>query len=286
MAVAPEALDGPSAGGRRPGTERGADAAPAATRAAAILRLLADSPVPLGVAAIAKSLDLIPSTCLHILRALVAEDLCAFDPNSKHYTLGSGVLTLARRFLRQSDFNRLAQPVLDDIALAHGVTAIAVRVVGLKRFVVVAISRSEGAVRLQVDIGSRFPALISATGRCIAAFGGHAAGDLRKAFARLRWDNAPSFDDWLGEVEATRRLGCGIDRGNYINGITIIAAPVLNADAIMTHGLVVVGVGAQITRERSELIAGLLKAGARSLSASGGGPPEQPAARHGKNQDR
>ena len=55
--------------------------------------------------------------------------------------------------------------------LQIGVTAIGVQVVGLDHIVVVAMSASDHAVRLHVDIGSRFPALISATGRCIAAFG-------------------------------------------------------------------------------------------------------------------
>jgi hypothetical protein len=36
---------------------------------------------------IANQLGLIPSTCLHILRVLVAEELVAFDPDNKKYTL-------------------------------------------------------------------------------------------------------------------------------------------------------------------------------------------------------
>ena len=60
---------------------------PAVTRAVAILRALGQSPEPLGVNAIANQLGLIPSTCLHILRVLVAEELVAFDPDNKKYTL-------------------------------------------------------------------------------------------------------------------------------------------------------------------------------------------------------
>jgi IclR helix-turn-helix domain len=43
--------------------------APAIARAAAILRLLGKSDVPLGVNAIARELELAPSTCLYVLRA-------------------------------------------------------------------------------------------------------------------------------------------------------------------------------------------------------------------------
>ena len=48
-------------------------AVPAVTRAIAILRLLSRSRSPLGLKAIAQSLGLVPSTTLHILRALMAE---------------------------------------------------------------------------------------------------------------------------------------------------------------------------------------------------------------------
>ena len=58
---------------------------PAVSRAAAILRLLGRTAEPQGVQAIARSLNIIPSTCLHILRTLVIEELVAFDPNTKLY---------------------------------------------------------------------------------------------------------------------------------------------------------------------------------------------------------
>ena len=55
-------------------------AVPAVTRAIAILRLLSRSRAPQSLKAIAESLDLVPSTALHIARALVAEDLLQVDP--------------------------------------------------------------------------------------------------------------------------------------------------------------------------------------------------------------
>src|SRR3546814_15823166 len=48
--------------------------APAISRAAAVLRLLGKSNVPLSLQAIARELGLVPSTCLYVLRALVAEE--------------------------------------------------------------------------------------------------------------------------------------------------------------------------------------------------------------------
>ena len=112
--------------------------APAIARAAAILRLLGRSPAPLGVNAIARELGLVPSTCLYVLRALVEEELVSFDPMAKRYTLDAGVLTLARGWLRRDQFSDLAQPLLDRLSQAHGVTTMGVQIAGLDHIVVVA----------------------------------------------------------------------------------------------------------------------------------------------------
>src|SRR6266481_2332631 len=89
---------------------------PAVTRAIAILRLLGKSDQPLGVNAIARELQLIPSTCLHILRALARDELVAFDPFARRYVLASGILTIARRFICRNSFGALVQPVLDQLS--------------------------------------------------------------------------------------------------------------------------------------------------------------------------
>jgi DNA-binding IclR family transcriptional regulator len=222
-------------------------AVPAVARAAAILRLLSRSEAPMGVQPIARALRIVPSTCLHILRALVAEELVAVDPATKRYTLGSGVVALARGRLRYDAFANQAQPVLDALATQHGATAIGVEAASLEHMVVVAISRPGQALRLQVEIGSRYPAFISATGRCIAAFGGHAWPVIERRFAMLRWENPPTLAEWRADIEATRKAGYAVDEGRYIAGVTVIAAPVMPRGRV-SHALVIVGVSEQLRR--------------------------------------
>lgn len=240
---------------------------PAVSRAIAILRLLAREAEPLGVNAIARALGLIASTCLHILRVLTAEGLVAFDPVTKRYRLGAGVVALARSALAQDGFAGAAQPELDRLARRHGVTAIGVQVIGLEHIVVVAISRSDHAVRVHVDIGSRFPALLSATGRCIAAFGGHAWSALERRFRGLRWDRAPSWHAWRAEVAATRARGYAVDEGHYIRGLTVIAAPVIDATGAVGHVVVVVGVSEQLRKIGVEALGREIRAIAGGLSS-------------------
>src|SRR5260370_9184653 len=217
----------------------------AVTRAIAILRLLGRARSPMGMKAISQALDLVPSTVLHILRVLVAEELVKVEPLTKQYSLGSGLLSLARTALEGDDFPRRVQPHLDELSRRYGVSVIGVELPNLRHMIVVALARSQAPVRLHVDVGSRFPALISATGRCLAAFSDHPSAEIENHFRALRWNSAPSYENWLKEVETARRQGFSIDRGNYIAGVTIVAVPVLNAKGTISHTLASVGLTGQ-----------------------------------------
>jgi len=260
-----------------------ASKAPAISRAAAVLRLLGKSDAPLGVQAVARELGLVPSTCLHVLRALVAEEFVSFDPETKRYSLEAGVLTLARHWLRRNPFNDLAQPVLDRLSKAFGVTMLGVHVVGLEHIVVVAVSQSGQDLQLSAQIGSRFPGLISATGRCIAAFGDHSQQELEARFSTLRWDDPPALGEWKKQVAQTRVRGFAVDAGNYISGVTVVAVPVFRARGKLSHALVAIGIGSAMRRNRLPALQDALLTAGHTLSHQLGG---EASPMPGDNADR
>ena len=240
--------------------------APAIARAAAILRLLGKSETPLGVNHIARALGLVPSTCLYVLRALTAEGLVAFDADTKRYSLDAGVLTLARGWLRRDQFSDLSQPVLNSIARDLGVTTLGVQIVGTDHMVVIAKAEGGSNFQLSAQIGSRFPALISATGRCLAAFGDIAEAELEWRFAQLRWDNPPAYSAWRDEVRRARALGYAVDAGHYIAGVTVIAAPVWKTAGQPSHVLVAAGITEAMERAGVTQIASVLVTASQSVS--------------------
>jgi DNA-binding IclR family transcriptional regulator len=147
------------------------------------------------------------------------------------------------------------------------VTAIGVEVPDLDHMIVVTLSRTQAPVRLHVDVGSRFPALISATGRCVAAFSEHPWSEIEKRFRSLRWHNAPNYETWRKEIEGVRRHGFSIDRGNYIAGVAIAAVPVLNARRTITHTIAAVGLVSQLDRATSVALARDMRAAAEAVAA-------------------
>lgn len=239
---------------------------PAVSRSIAILRLLGRVGQPLGVKAIADELALVPSTCLHILRVLVTEELVTWDPATKRYALGNGMISLARSVLDRSGFPQLIQPALDRLAGRFGVTAMGVEVTARDTAVVLALSHSNQPFRVHTDVGSRFDTLVSATGRLIAAHGGESWTDLRKKFSQIPWDKAPRFDAWKKEVELARTQGFSVDRNNFMDGLTVVAVPVFVAGARLAYTVVVVGLSSQLTTVATDLLAQEMMREAREIS--------------------
>ncbi len=219
---------------------------PAVTRALAILRFLARSNEPVGVNPIARELGLIPSTCLHILRVLEDEGLVEFDSNLKRYTIGIGILPLARAALQRNTFSTLIQPKLSQMSEKFGVTGIATQLSEPGQMVVVALSQSNIPFRLQVDLGSRFPALISATGRLFAAYNVQDEDELTSRFHKLTWDHPPTLEHWRAEIETARTRGYAVDQGSYISGVTVVAVPVFGSDRKMNRSIVAIGISERL----------------------------------------
>lgn len=259
--------------GRRPAPPRVRDV-PALSRGIAVLRLLGQAG-PLGVHAVARELGLVPSTCLHILRVLVAEQLVTVDPD-KRYALGAGLAALARTALRQHTFSAAVQADLEELSRLYGTVALGVEADGLDHMTVVALARTGSPLQLHVEIGSRFPALISATGRCVAALCGAPWPEIRKRFEALRWDAAPTVADWREEVRAARVNGYAVDDGQYMRGVAIVAAPLIMPDGTI-DALVLVGLREVLASSGLGTLGTELRRRARQLSRALGGKDWQPS---------
>lgn len=241
---------------------------PAVTRAIAILRYLAKHKDPIGVVPLARAVNLIPSTCLHIVRILSDEGLVTFNPQTKHYTLGPGVLSLASAFSLRNPFVQVVRHRLEELSRSHGIAFAAVEESGADHYIVVAIGDVHSGLSVRLSVGTRFPALVSSTGRCLAAFGNHQLSDteLKQRFKKLRWDSPPDYDDWRDDIDRTKLRGYAIDDGNYIGGVIIIAVPVFNDSGFMLGCIVSVGLREQIAGDRLEKLIGDMRNTARDVS--------------------
>lgn len=238
---------------------------PAVTRAVAILRHLATKREAQSLKSIAAALELVPSTCLHILRALVAEKIIEVDTASKRYKLGLGLLAITRDMLHRDSFGSLVQAPLARMSVAWNVTAMGVQVIDLDRLVVLALARASAPFSLHVDVGSRFPALISASGRLVAAHSPSPWPTIEQRFRALRWDRPVTIKTWRRDVESARKHGFSVDRGGYIDGVTLVAVPIFDPSRRLTHTIVCTGVSKQLHGARTNALVRDMQSEARML---------------------
>jgi len=245
---------------------------PAVSKAVAILRFLARGDSPIGVVALAREVGAIPSTCLHILRVLVNEGLAAVDPVSKKYTLGAGVLSLASTFSHRNPFVQVARSSLEDLSRKHRCAFAAIEQGDADHMVVVAVGDVYPGVSVRLTTGTRLPILMSASGRCFAAFGKYTPADLKRRFGRLRWDNPPDFDDWLAEIAEARKHGYAIDTGHYIRGVSVVAVPVFDGQKTILGCITTVDFREKLAGDRlKEVIADMVQAATEAGWKLGGG---------------
>ena len=206
-------------------------------QALAILRYLGETGRPLGVTAIAKALDISPSSCFNILRTLVAEEMLEFRTTDKSYSLGVGVVELAHRALAKSKILSFVRHQMEFLADEFQITVALRQVSHGERLIVMATAECDADTQIQIRIGHRVPMLAGAGGRCIAAFGSLSPDEMKDRFQQLRWHITPDFDDYLAELEQVRRDGWAIDQNQFKAGVTTVAAPVFDEGGAVIYCL-------------------------------------------------
>jgi DNA-binding IclR family transcriptional regulator len=200
-----------------------------------ILRHLAEQGRPVSVTNVVRGLGIHSSTCFNILRTLAHEGLVSFDPENKAYSLGLGIIDIARGAANMGD-SAAWRPKMEAIARESAVTVSIWRKVAPDRQMLVQSASTAGAVRIQMSIGQRLPLLVGGGGRIWAAFGGLRSPEIRSQFSQIRWGRPISLKQYLKEVGESRARGWAIDDGYLATGTMSVSVPVFNREGrlIMT----------------------------------------------------
>ena len=204
----------------------------AALNTAKILRFLSRQRAPVNLNILSKELGLVPSNALNILQTLVQEDFVSFEPTTKRYAIGFGILDLARgTSLTGGDVAHLL-PILENVAYSHGVTVMLWRRITVDQMVLVLAAYSQADVRLHMNVGHRLPLLAGGTGRVMAAYSGLSLSQLKQQFDDAYGSRALSFTQFHKQMKHVTEKGWGLDYGlkSYITGAASLAVPVFGPD--------------------------------------------------------
>ncbi|WP_210767809.1 IclR family transcriptional regulator [Cellulomonas humilata] len=245
--------------------------APAVTRAAAILTLLAEQGRPLGLTDIARTLGLAKSSTLNLCIAL--EQAHLVSKNELGYALGRKTVELGGAYVRGFDLIREFYRVCaESVVLQHELLQIAM----LDGTSVLYLARHEGRapLRLSATVGDRFPATVTAVGSVLLA-------ELDPAAVRDRFQAAGSLPAWtensvttvdglLAKLEATRERGYAVDDGETnagVYGLAVLLPPKRPGSEPLALGASLMK--ASLSPGREELIVSELLAARDHLSSPG-----------------
>jgi DNA-binding IclR family transcriptional regulator len=217
----------------RPGAVR---LVPAVVQATKILRTISKAQQGLSVTVVSRETGISQSTCFNLLRTLAQEGILNFDAESKTYTLGLGLLEIAGG-VQNLTRPEIIRPELLRVAGAHDALVTLWEIIDNERMVLLDRVAASRAVRIEVRLGQRLPALSGAVGRCVAAHLGLSAKQLRKQFDAMIWENAPSFESFVADMQQSKTDGFAIDCGNWLKGINAVGAVVLDSRGAPRMGI-------------------------------------------------
>jgi DNA-binding IclR family transcriptional regulator len=169
------------------------------------------------------------------LGALLRHDLVEQDSEGR-YQVGFGLLALASKLLARDPLLLAACPALGQAAAELGDTFFLVAARG-GRLRVLDKVEGTGVLRASPPLGAVVPVHATAVGKLYLA---HAPGELRPDRSRARFTDHTLLDDaaLAADIELSRRRGYAHNHQEWIEGLSVLAAPILVQGRL--HGAVCV----------------------------------------------
>jgi IclR family transcriptional regulator, pca regulon regulatory protein len=239
-------------------------------RALAILEKIAARPGGLTNKQISEELGIATSTCSYILGRLEREGYLARAAATGRYEIGLKVLAIARGALRQVNFGKMAESVLQRLSTETGLETL-IGVLDHERLMVVRRVASDELPEADVDTGTEFPAHAMATGKVLLAHLPVEAVEAlvaEKGLAKLTSKTISSADQLFAELAQVRTRGYSLADEEFQLGMRSIAVPIVDSGRAVRAALAVIGSTKQpIWREQSAVLEAL-KAAAREIARS------------------
>jgi IclR family transcriptional regulator, acetate operon repressor len=211
-------------------------------RAVAMLDVMRDSGVPLGVRELSRRLDVSPTAVHRLLTSLRAGGLVEQDPTTRGYSLGWGILRYADSVLRRTHLADRGAPIARRLRDLSRETVTLYVPVGDER-VCVYEAESPHDVRRHVGLGTRVPLAAGSSGRAILAFLPQSEIDRVLAVPIIRFTKATILDPGrlLELLEETRRTGISLSQEETVPDVVSIAAPIFELGGRVTGSLAISG---------------------------------------------
>jgi len=215
-------------------------------RAAAILRMLAGGPGRLGLAEIARSLDLAKGTVHGILRTLQHVGFVEQDRVSGHYQLGAALLHLGTSYLDINELRSRSINWADPLAARSGEAVRIGTVLEGRVLVVHHVFRPDDTFQT-LDIGALLPLHATALGKVLLAYRTARPAAPLERFTRRTVVGAREL---AAELDRVREAGWGAEIEEFTVGEAAVAAPIRGYGGLVVGAIGVSGLVERICDNR------------------------------------
>lgn len=218
-----------------------------------------------GVNEIARLTDLSPSTVHRLVDTLRARGYLEQDPETRRYRLGRSAAIWSEVVRRHLGFDRVT-PLIEQLAEDTG-ESVNLGLLDGDEVVVALRASSPQALRFEQPVGSRLRPHCTSMGKALLAFarGGRALAEtlpLDPVTANTIADRRALLDD----LDQIRSRGYSIDDEESIEGVSCVAAPILNLEGEAKAAMAIQAPAVRMSNERRLDLAGTVMSAAAEIA--------------------
>jgi DNA-binding IclR family transcriptional regulator len=236
-----------------------------ALRAISILETFSTARPSLTLSEIAERVELAVPTTHRLLKALQSRHLVVMNPETRKYSLGYGVMQLARIIMQRDELASVAYPALERIRSETSETVSLQTLVGEQRVAVTELV-SPHPIRMSSGIGTPYSLVRGAAGKAILAF-------LPKREIERLVAGSTDPEALNAELVIIRERGVATSFGEVVPGASSLAAPVMNSLGEVVASINVTGPSDRFSPERVEATVPLLQQISSDITRQLGGVP-------------
>lgn len=237
-------------------------------RALHILELIAEQSGGMTMSEVAASLKIPRNSAFRILTTLLAHQYVLRDEATQRFRLSGKLLGLGCRGTGTDRLLEFSQDILPKLQDETCETALVGRIIG-DYGVVLQQSPSKQAIKVQVEIGVRFPLHTAAPAKAILAWMSHAERERvleGMSFHKFTNNTITSRKAFREALEIVQEVGYAVDHGEEVEGIACVAAPVFDFQSAPIAALWVTGPDTRLAKKKLPDIGAIVSKHALQLS--------------------
>jgi IclR family transcriptional regulator, KDG regulon repressor len=210
-------------------------------RAIDILETFSTDRPTLSLGEVSDTLGLTVPTTHRLLKALQSKEMVVWDPSSRRYSLGSGVMRLASVVVHRDDLHTIVQPGLERLRVETSETISLHRLVGSSRVCLIELT-SPHPIRMASGVGRSYPLFAGAAGKAILAW--LPVETVNRLIAEAvdeRKLSAVAAKKLSGELAGIRQSGIAVSRGETVPGAAAVAASIFNSSGVIIAAINITG---------------------------------------------